>query len=184
MIFTVSIATAAAWSYYCPLIWLDRPDTPYTQLWPQNRIVSIFECWEHWPDDKMKTFEFSSHHCYTSSCASEITFQMTWKNNHCERLTNPQSKGSQQCLWVSFLSTPHASKHRNVYAWCRWPDTAMWCCYLSMDGWQLLKHSIEFDQAALLRCVQITRICMWRREFIIVPIERLFAILRKHATGC
>jgi len=175
---------AAAWRYDCPLVWKYRPDTPYTLFSPQNGIVGIFEYWKRWLHNKIKTFESWSHHCCTSSSASEMTLYRTWKNNHCEGLTNPKSKGSKKGLWVSLSSTPHASQHRKAYPWSWWPDAAMWSCNLCMDGWLLWKHLLAFNQAALLQCMRSTRICIWRRAFIIVPIERLFAILQKHATGC
>jgi hypothetical protein len=51
-----------------------------------------------------------------------------------------------------------------------------------MDSSLLQKNSLAFNQAAPLPYVRSTKLIIWRREFIIVAIERLSAILPKNDT--
>jgi len=107
---------------------------------------------------------------------------MAWTNNCGERTTNQQWRNFKVGLWAHFLSSEHASQHWTVYALCKWPDAAMLYCHLCIDGWLLQKHLLPLKQAAPLPSVWSTEIFIWKREFIIVAIERLLAILPKDDT--
>jgi len=51
-----------------------------------------------------------------------------------------------------------------------------------MNGWLVQKHSLALNQAAPLPCVRSTEMEVWKREFIVIAMERLLAIVRKHDT--
>jgi len=76
---------------------------------------------------------------------------------------------------ISTLSTCVSTV--NAEALCRRSDVAMLWCHLWMDGWLIRTHSLALDHPAPLPCVEITLIVVCRREFIVVAIERLTAIL-------
>jgi len=77
------------------------------------------------------------------------------------------------------MSSRGAFQHWEDYALCGLSDAAMWSCHLRIDGWLLRKHQVALGQAAPLPGVRSTEIVVWRREFIVVAIERPSAILPK-----
>jgi len=182
MILIASIATAAAWSYDCPFIWQFRPATSYNLFRGQEGMASIFQSGNRWLDDQLKAFESCMHPFCPSSCSSEISLQRTWKNNRCEGTTNRQSTGYIEVLLAYFSSSRHAIQHRKAYVFCGQLDGAMLSCHLCMDSWLLWKHSLALNHSAPLPWVQSTEIVVWRREFIVMAIERLPAILSKDDT--
>jgi len=58
----------------------------------------------------------------------------------------------------------------------------MWSCHRCMDGWLRPNHSLGRSQAAPLPCVRGTEIIVWRREFTVVAIRKISAILPKDDT--
>jgi len=88
-----------------------------------------------------------------------------------------------ECLWAYFSSSWHAIQHWTAYTLCRQLDAAMLSCQLCMDGWLLSKHTLAPNQAAPLPSVWSTNIVIWRREYMVVAIERLLATLPKDDTN-
>jgi len=106
-----------------------------------------------------------------------------WKNNCHEGTTNPQSRGFKEGPQAYFLTSWSAFQHCIAYALCGLSDAAMLSCHLCMDGWLLRKHSLPLTEAAPLPGVRTTELVIWRREFIVIVIERLSAILSKDDTS-
>jgi hypothetical protein len=145
-------------------------------------MASIFESQKHRLDNKIIAFKSCNHPCCPSSRSSEISLQTPWKHNCHECTTNPQWRGFKEGLRADFSCFQCAKQHWKPNASCRRSDVAMLPCHLCMDGSLLQKHSLAFNQAATLPCVRSTELVIWRREFIIVAIERLSAILPKNDT--
>ena len=88
IIFTASVATAAAWSYHCPIIWQFRPDTSYKLLGWQAGMASIFESQKHQLDDQIKVFKSWKHPCCPSASFSEWSLERTSTSNCGEGTTS------------------------------------------------------------------------------------------------
>jgi len=104
MILTASVAKAAAWSYDCPFIQQFRVDISYKLFRQQAEIASKFESGKHQLDDLIKAFESWNHRFRLTILSSEISLELTWKNNNQEGKTNSQSRGLKEGLRVYFLS--------------------------------------------------------------------------------
>jgi len=83
---------------------------------------------------------------------------------------------------ANFLLAWHPFQHWKANALCERLDAAMLSCHRSMDVWLIRNHSFPLYQASPLPCVRSTEFCVWRREFIVVAIERILAILRNDDT--
>jgi len=104
---------------------------------------------------------------------------MTWTNNCWDGLTNPQSKDFKESLEANVVFSRHVCQRWTAYDQCGLSHAAMLSCFRCMHGWLLCKQSLAFNQAAPLRCVWCTDIIVWKREFIVVAIEWLWAVYPK-----
>jgi len=83
---------------------------------------------------------------------------------------------------ASCVSFRHTSQSWTADAVCWLSDGAMSYCLLCMDDCLLRKHSLALDSAAPLRGVVWFLFVICGKEFIMVAIERIYAILLKDDT--
>jgi len=91
-------------------------------------------------------------------------------------------KSLRKVFELIFSSSQCGFQPRKAYALCRRLYAAMSSCDLCMDGWQHRKDSLAPDQAAPVHGVRISKIVIWREEFIVVAFESTLAILPEDDT--